>query len=245
MQYQLPNGRVINITIEQYLSMSDNDIQYMICTNAGESIHNPFTGSALDENTTEKQEKILEVGTGCGVVALMLAQKGNRVLAIDIHAPSVEEAQQNFSNSVFAPLLIADEIDFFKLQAPVKFDRIVSNPPFFQNSLQAPDEARNAARHALNDWVKRFWERAHKLTGRVNVIIPVEVFDEWKRESELSNFFLVKKCEVFPRSDKPAIRFLLEYYRIEQPLEESSLVLMNEDGTRTKEYSCFAEEFYL
>lgn len=194
---------------------------------------------------TEKQEKILEVGTGCGVVALMLAQKGNRVLAIDIHAPSVEEAQQNFSNSVFAPLLIADEIDFFKLQAPVKFDRIVSNPPFFQNSLQAPDEARNAARHALNDWVKRFWERAHKLTGRVNVIIPFEVFDEWKRESELSNFFLVKKCEVFSRSDKPAIRFILEFYRIEQQLEETSLVLMNEDGTRTSEYSDFAKEFYL
>jgi tRNA1Val (adenine37-N6)-methyltransferase len=194
---------------------------------------------------TEKQEKILEVGTGCGVVALMLAQKGNRVLAIDIHAPSVEEAQQNFSNSVFAPLLIADEIDFFKLQAPVKFDRIVSNPPFFQNSLQAPDEARNAARHALNDWVKRFWERAHKLTGRVNVIIPVEVFDEWKRESELSNFFLVKKCEVFSRSDKPAIRFILEFYRIEQQLEESSLVLINEDGSRTKEYGEFASSYYL
>jgi tRNA1Val (adenine37-N6)-methyltransferase len=194
---------------------------------------------------TEKQEKILEVGTGCGVVALMLAQKGNRVLAIDIHAPSVEEAQQNFSNSVFAPLLIADEIDFFKLQAPVKFDRIVSNPPFFQNSLQAPNEARNAARHAVNEWVKRFWERAQKLTGRVNVIIPVEVFDEWKRESELSNFFLVKKCEVFSRSDKPAIRFILEFYRIEQPLEELALVLMNEDGTRTKEYGEFARQFYL
>jgi len=194
---------------------------------------------------TEKQEKILEVGTGCGVVALMLAQKGNRVLAIDIHGPSVEEAQQNFSSSVFAPLLIADEIDFFKLQAPVKFDRIVSNPPFFQNSLQAPDEARNAARHAVNDWVKRFWERAHKLSGRVNVIIPVEVYDEWKRESELLNFFLVKKCEIFSRSDKPAIRFLLEYYRIEEPLQESSLVLMNEDGTRTKEYGEFAGVYYL
>lgn len=194
---------------------------------------------------TEKQEKILEVGTGCGVIALMLAQKGNRVLAIDIHAPSVEEAQQNFSNSIFAPVLIADEIDFFKLQAPVKFDRIVSNPPFFQNSLQAPDETRNAARHALNDWVKRFWERAHKLTGRVNVIIPVEVFDEWKRESELANFFLVKKCEVFSRPDKPAIRFILEFYRIEQPLEETTLVLMNEDGTRTKEYSEFAGDYYL
>jgi tRNA1Val (adenine37-N6)-methyltransferase len=194
---------------------------------------------------TEKQEKILEVGTGCGVIALMLAQKGNRVLAIDIHSPSVEEAQQNFGSSVFAPLLMADEIDFFKLQAPVKFDRIVSNPPFFQNSLQAPDEARNAARHAVNDWVKRFWERARKLTGRVNVIIPVEVFDEWNRESELSNFFLVKKCTIFSRADKPAIRYLLEYYRIDQPLEESSLVLNNEVGKRTMEYEEFARDFYL
>ena len=57
MQYQLPNGRVINITIEQYLSMSDSDIQYLLCTNAGESVHNPFTGSALDENSTEKQKE--------------------------------------------------------------------------------------------------------------------------------------------------------------------------------------------
>jgi hypothetical protein len=72
--------------------------------------------------------------------------------------------------------------------------------------------------------VKRFWERSHKLTGRVNVIIPVEVFDEWKRESELSNFFLVKKCEVFSRADKPAIRLLLEYYRIEEPLQEGMVL---------------------
>jgi len=57
MLYQLPNGRVINITIEQYLSMSDNDIQYMLCTNAGETIHNPFTSSALDENSTQKQKE--------------------------------------------------------------------------------------------------------------------------------------------------------------------------------------------
>ena len=57
MQYQLPTGRVIYITIEQYLSMTDNDIQYLISTNAGESIHNPFTRSALDENSTQKQKE--------------------------------------------------------------------------------------------------------------------------------------------------------------------------------------------
>jgi hypothetical protein len=57
MLYQLQNGRVINITIEQYLSMSDSDVQYLLCANAGEAIHNPFTGSALDENSTEKQKE--------------------------------------------------------------------------------------------------------------------------------------------------------------------------------------------
>ena len=57
MLYQLPNGRVINITVEQYLSMSDSEIQYLLCANAGEAIHNPFTSSALDENSTEKQKE--------------------------------------------------------------------------------------------------------------------------------------------------------------------------------------------
>lgn len=60
MQYQLPTGKVIFITIEQYLSMTDNDIQYLISTNAGETIHNPFNKSALDENTSEKQEKLYD-----------------------------------------------------------------------------------------------------------------------------------------------------------------------------------------
>lgn len=60
MHYQLPNGRVIIITIEQYLSMSDIEIQYLLCSNAGESISNPFTSSALDENSTEKQEKVYD-----------------------------------------------------------------------------------------------------------------------------------------------------------------------------------------
>lgn len=194
---------------------------------------------------TAAPERMLEVGTGCGVIALMLAQKGHRVLAIDVHAPSVEEAQNNFEQSPYPHLLAADEMNFFQLQAPVKFDRIVSNPPFFQNSLQAPEEARNAARHAVDDWIKRFWERAQKLTGRVNVIIPTEVYDEWKRESELANFYLVKKCTVFSRADKPAIRYLLEFYRIEQPLVSSELILINPNGTRTEAYSAFANDFYL
>ena len=56
MQYQLSTGKVIYITIEQYLSMTDHDIQYLISTNAGETIHNPFTRSALDENSTEKHK---------------------------------------------------------------------------------------------------------------------------------------------------------------------------------------------
>ena len=174
---------------------------------AGLRLTKPFNHPTANEKPkttpTEKQEKILEVGTGCGVVALMLAQKGNRVLAIDIHAPSVEEAQQNFSSSVFAAFLIADEIDFFKLQAPVKFDRIVSNPPFFQNSLQAPDESRNAARHAVNDWVKRFWERAHKLTGRVNVIIPVAaVYDTAHPDSPVPAKVVPLPCQ-YPPSVPP------------------------------------------
>jgi len=57
MLYQLPNGRVINITVDQYLSMSDIEIQYLLCSNAGDAIHNPFTSSALDENSTEKEKE--------------------------------------------------------------------------------------------------------------------------------------------------------------------------------------------
>src|SRR5664279_2325982 len=97
-----------------------------------------------------KAERILDIGTGCGVIALMMAQKSNaRVDAIDINPESVEQACSNFTNSPWRERLTAFHRSFREhaKTADGAYDIIVTNPPWFTNSLRSNDERRNLARH--------------------------------------------------------------------------------------------------
>jgi tRNA1Val (adenine37-N6)-methyltransferase len=91
---------------------------------------------------------ILDAGTGSGLIALMLAQRSNAIIhAIDIDENSCNQAEINFTNSPFHDRLSVEHISFQNYFPPVRYDLIVSNPPYFANSLKSPDKNRNLARH--------------------------------------------------------------------------------------------------
>lgn len=102
---------------------------------------------------TPNDRDVLDIGTGTGVVALMIAQRlsevsGNyHVQGIDIDAPSAEEASLNFRNSLWSGRLEAVHTSLGSFISDRCYDLIISNPPYYDNSLQAPDKRRNAARH--------------------------------------------------------------------------------------------------
>ena len=98
-------------------------------------------------------KSILDIGTGTGVIALMLAQKYNNAVidAVEIDKDASETAQHNFNNSIFKKQLRVYQTNiklFFKADPPKKYDLIISNPPFYINSLLSPAEKKSLAKHA-------------------------------------------------------------------------------------------------
>ena len=121
----------------------------------------------------------LEIGCGCGVISLMLAQRFTelKITAIDIHKPSVDEAFWNFQNSRWRDRLDVkhQSLQEFSEICFEKFDAIICNPPFFSKSLESPVEARNNARHTITltyDDLVLYSEKLLTSQGKFSVIIP-------------------------------------------------------------------------
>ncbi|MFQ8827272.1 MAG: tRNA1(Val) (adenine(37)-N6)-methyltransferase [Alistipes sp.] len=125
--------------------------------------------------------RMLDVGTGTGVIALILAQRNPsaRIDAVEIDEGGCLDAEGNFAASPWAGRLTLYRRPFadFAAGCPVRYDRIVSNPPYFVASLQSPDPARTAARHAESLSYADLAAGAARLlvpSGRLSVILPVE-----------------------------------------------------------------------
>lgn len=126
---------------------------------------------------------ILDAGTGCGVIALMCAQRNNDAVidAIDIDEASVKEASANFSNSPWGNRLHAHCLSFDDMTR--RYDLIISNPPFFDSGIANPSSRRESARHQASLSPKQLLKRAEKLLlpgGKLVMIFPADQFDTVK-----------------------------------------------------------------
>lgn len=94
-------------------------------------------------------KNILDIGTGTGVLALMMAQKyeNSSVHAIEIDQANCSEAQYNFANSSFKDRVVGEHVSLGEFQPKIKFDLIISNPPYFSNSLKSGNLQKDTARH--------------------------------------------------------------------------------------------------
>ena len=195
----------------------------------------------------EEGDAILEVGSGCGVISCMLAQRGANAIGLELHHDSVLESIENAKALPFdnKPAFIG--VDFFDWSTPEKFEGIVSNPPFFIKSLNAPDETRNQARHLNATWIEKFWRKAIDLSGKVSIIIPYIDSQKWIISAHQVGFAVTRRCEVYSfEKDVSPIRLLLELQRDdEKSIYESKLVLYADDKSRTAEYTKLCEDYYL
>lgn len=197
--------------------------------------------------------KILEVGTGTGVISLILAQRSDaQITAIDIHQASVWEARANFNESPWSERLKALMISYQVYAAqgnPIRYDLIISNPPFFENDLKSPDENRNFARH--ND---RLSYRDFLLASRyfiseqgiICLILPPVEAQTFIEEAKKSGFYLQKKIEIKPKPEKEANRLILSFgNQIPNELKTDFLTIRNNDNSYSEEYKKLTEDFYV
>lgn len=214
----------------------------------------------------ETDRRLLDIGTGTGTIALMAAQRllgtespiwsGNeiRIDAIDIDEPSATEAAANFSNSPWSDVLHACNVSLDGYAARIAgpdafYDLIFSNPPYFEESLQAPQERRNNARHTATGLSYReildFASERLTEQGRVSLVLPADVETALTRHARMCglHLFRILRVRTVPRKDPS--RIIAEFSRTRCQTPEEELLTIQNEGKYTQEYLSLTRDFYL
>ena len=166
-----------------------------------------------------EDRRALDVGTGTGLIALMLAQRsaasGMNILGIDIDAAAAGEAAANFAASPWADRLTALPVSLQSFTGG-PFDLIISNPPFFAADVAAPDARRSAARQCGSLPPSELLAAARLLlspSGRLAVIYPPEEAAAFRLEAESAGLYLSRQTRVITTSGQLPKRLLMEFTR--------------------------------
>jgi tRNA1Val (adenine37-N6)-methyltransferase len=194
---------------------------------------------------------ILDIGTGSGLIALMLAQRSKNdvhIDAIEMERTDAEQAKENIANSPWPGKItvITEAVQQYASTRP--YDLIVSNPPFFLNSLLPPGEKRTKARHTQSLTFEELLDTVNRLLapeGRFALILPHAEglrFIELARKTNLLPF---RKTTFRSRRHKPVERLLIEFSRKNVEMIESDIILYANDEDWTAEYQELTGAFYL
>lgn len=198
------------------------------------------------------QGSVLDIGTGTGLIALMLAQRSKaRIDAVELDEAACFEAIKNVNLSPWPENIRIHQASFqeFGAKNATSYDLIVSNPPFFNRSLKALTGQRTKARHTDTLSCQELFSGVQKLLtlqGKFEVIIPVENLPEYRNEAEKNQLFLNQVLWVKPTPDKPAKRVLCSFSKTKKVFVEETLVV--ESGGRhvySEKYTRLTKDFYL
>ncbi len=192
---------------------------------------------------------VLDVGTGSGVIAVMLAQRFPqiRIMGLELDPSAAAQASENMKGSPWANRLQAKQAHFLKWATETHFDLIVSNPPYFENALKSGVENRDMARHTTDLTVNALLDRSagllHK-NGRLGMVLPA-AYKKQIPHWESKGWYVEKCCEVYPAPGKAAKRILLSLVRYPTRTVPGSLLI--EEGPRqyTNAYKKLTGAFYL
>lgn len=196
--------------------------------------------------------RVLDVGTGCGLLALMIAQRSKaEITAIEIDRPSATQAHNNFINSLWGSRIeaLAISLQDYATGSHGCLDLIITNPPYFVNSLKAPHAARSMARH--NDGLPftvlaALSAQLLKETGKLNLILPMKEAEQFQKNATESGLHLTRMLSIIPVPNKSINRLLMEFSRCSAKKNTSeSLTIRNDDGTYTDAYISMTKDFYL
>lgn len=195
-------------------------------------------------------QKILDVGTGTGLIALMLAQRcvEARITAIDIDGEAVLQARENMNASPWGNRMEAVLQDLKTFQPDVLFDTIVSNPPFFVDSLKCPDDQRNRARHTDTLPACFLLRKSAELLeegGGLSLILPAEQTEGLITLAEGEGLYLSRLTSVITRPGLPPKRSLMEFRKQVSACEKNSLIVELARHVYTEDYIALTRDFYL
>ena len=199
-------------------------------------------------------KRILDIGTGTGLVAIMMAQRfaDAHVTAVEIDHNAALQACNNANCSPFASRIgiVETSIQNFEVHGTQLFDSIVSNPPFFTDSLKNPDSQRATARHADTLPYRDLFTAVKRLLaedGEFSAIIPSNCLTSFIAEAYLAHLVPIRRLAIRTTPRKQPKRLLVSFGHTSSesnaPNEEQCL--MNPDGSRSDWYINLTSDFYL
>jgi tRNA1Val (adenine37-N6)-methyltransferase len=202
--------------------------------------------------SVENSQRVLDIGTGTGLIALMIAQRCDALIdAIDIAPDAIRQATENVQQSPWMNRIELHEmaLQHFSGTASKTYDLIVSNPPYFINSTKAPLETRNTARHTDTLTHEELLQHAHGLlneTGRICIILPVIEGKNCIDYALQLGLHCTKEITVFPKPTVVPKRLLLEFSFVATQKITTHLVIESEERHQySPEFTQLAKDFYL
>ena len=203
-------------------------------------------GAWTNVNTSQR---ILDIGTGSGLVALMLAQRCEAsITAIDIDSEAVEQAQININASNWKNRMEVIHTDLCKYSPQNLFDTIVSNPPYFIDSLKCDDIQRNTARHNDTLTSEQLFENVSQMLcpeGEFSLILPFEQTESAISTGEKYGLHPTRHTRVITRPGLPPKRSLLAFKKRPEEYIPQDLVIELERHVYSEDYIALTKEFYL
>lgn len=194
---------------------------------------------------------ILDIGTGTGLLAIMLAQKTDALIdAIEIEPNACTQAMENVQNCPWQERIkiIRSSFQDYHKRNENKYDLIVSNPPFFSNSLKTPHGTRNLARHndlLPPDDLLQGINQMIKPLGRFCLIMPYIDASLFVVEAAMHHLYCTQKLYVKTSPGKKVSRVLMEFGRERKKIQESELIIQTDDGLYTDDYKVLTRDYYL
>ncbi|RSK50397.1 methyltransferase domain-containing protein [Hymenobacter rigui] len=200
-------------------------------------------------------QRILDIGTGTGLLALMAAQRNPhaQIEAVELDEAAAAQAAANFAASPWAGRLRLHPVPLaaFAATEPVPFDHILCNPPFFRNSLRSPNAQRTTARHTAEDSLTfaelaGFAARFLTPAGQLTVLLPLPEMQQFEQEAAAASLYPTHRRVLHHRPDSKPLRHITTFSRQPAPAQQQALPL-HEAGS--EDYSAWFREalgpFYL
>jgi tRNA1Val (adenine37-N6)-methyltransferase len=203
------------------------------------------------KNQKSKVKRVLDIGTGTGLLSLMLAQKTNALIdTIEIDQDAFEQARENISASPWNDRINIYHADAREFSFPLKYDIIISNPPFYENELKSADEKKNMAHHGgllMNDLLEIIFSNL-ETTGEFYLLLPS------KRSTESS--LLLSKYKLSPKGSMMIRQSTQhDYFRMfikgqhsgygEETYSKTEIAIVDEKKEYTKEFIELLKDYYL
>lgn len=199
--------------------------------------------------------RIMDVGAGTGLIALMLAQRFPKatIIGVECDTDAAEEGTDNFAASPWREnlqMVLADFNNIALQSTPESFDAVVSNPPFFTNGAHAPDLQRLTARHEGSLNLESLTAGAARLLrsgGILSIVIPAEQRQRAEFAASMHRLHTTRICDVHTVASKPARRVLIDFIKGQQPttVESTSLYIADAKGNKTDDYLKIVSPFYI